>query len=325
MAYSMVVICSFLAAGALGILLESKQHIFNLAGTASRETPAVPFPVGVDILAKAISENPDVEDYYYHTLANAPGSTGNWWNKVAATFDDKEWFQNLASPVSRIFIIWPGERKEEVSKNISDIMGWNKQDRLLFQQLVDAAPPILSDGKYYPGQYVAHKSATPVDIYRLITEMFETEVLSRYTADVESKVPLQEALIIASLLEREASDFENMREVSGVIWNRLFTDMPLQLDATLQYIRGSNPNEPNWWPKVNPRDKFIDSAYNTYKNIGLPPAPIANPSAEALLAALNPATTDCLFYFHSRGGEYHCSATYEGHVAKLKSIYGQGQ
>ncbi|MCA9357509.1 endolytic transglycosylase MltG, partial [Candidatus Kaiserbacteria bacterium] len=184
---------------------------------------------------------------------------------------------------------------------------------------------VIAEVKYYPGQYVAHKGATPNDMKDLIEQEFQTKILSRYTPEVEKQVPLNDALIIASLLEREASDFNNMREVSGVIWNRLFKYMPLQLDATLQYVRGSSQYEAKWWPAIKPADKYIKSAYNTYKNPGLPPAPIANPSAEALLAALNPVVTDCIFYFHAKGGQYYCSPTYEEHVSKLKSIYGQGR
>ncbi|HMO78075.1 MAG TPA: endolytic transglycosylase MltG [Candidatus Paceibacterota bacterium] len=101
--------------------------------------------------------------------------------------------------------------------------------------------------------------------------------------------------------------------------------MPLQLDATLQYARGSKAEENRWWPRVVPRDKFIESPYNTYENAGLPPAPIANPSAEAVLAALNPRITECMFYFHDAKGKFYCTETYEEHVAKLKEIYGRGQ
>jgi UPF0755 protein len=243
---------------------------------------------------------------------------------VAAVFSTKTWYQNLASPVSRIVVIWPGERKEEVVKHISDILNWNDKERKEFTRLVESSEHVLKEGKYFPGQYVTHRHATPDEIYQLISTEFAKEVLGRYTDEVAEIVSLNEALIIASLIEREAGDFNNMREVSGVIWNRLFTDMPLQLDATLQYARGSNDYEAKWWPIPVPRDKFIDSPYNTYQNSGLPPSPIANPSAEAILAALNPVITDCLFYFHRNNGEYHCSASYDDHINKLRGFYGQG-
>jgi UPF0755 protein len=101
--------------------------------------------------------------------------------------------------------------------------------------------------------------------------------------------------------------------------------MPLQLDASLQYARGSNSSEAKWWPKVRPADKYIKSPYNTYANKGLPPAPIANPSVESVIATLNPKQTDCLFYFHDPRGKFYCTKTYEDHVTMLKKVYGQGR
>lgn len=313
------------AALGIGLLIESKDQIFTQSSTTQEQTTTKePFPVSVNSYTQVIDEDPLVDQFYTDTLANAPASSNNWWNQVAAIFASRDWYQNLASPVSRIIVIWPGERKEEATKHIGDILRWNKEDRTTFQKLIDTSDPILTEGKYFPGQYVAHRQATPSDIHNLIKESFQIEVLERYTPEVSKQVPLEDALIIASLLEREASDFTNMREVAGVIWNRLFIGMPLQLDATLQYAKGSRPYEPSWWPVVRPSDKFIQSPYNTYKNPGLPPAPIANPSAESILAALNPIVTECLFYFHTKNGDYYCSENYEDHVSKLRSLYGRG-
>lgn len=321
---SIVIVLIIAATFGIVLLFQSKQHIISYAEKkAAAVTAPTPFPVGVDIANKTIVDNPTVTTYFTDTLAVAPRKNDNWWNQVVAFFGDEEWYQNLASPVGRVVVIWPGQRKEEVAKHIGDILGWSKTDRTEFLQLVDLKEPALTEGKYFPGQYIVHRGATPLDVEELLSTSFKNEVLDRYTSTVNAQVPLTNALVIASLLEREASDFENMREISGVIWNRLFIDMPLQLDATLQYVKGSSANQSRWWPIVRPADKYLSSPYNTYKNPGLPPAPIASPSAEAVLAALNPTITDCLFYFHSKK-VYHCSPTYEDHVAKLRSIYGRG-
>ncbi|MCA9358807.1 endolytic transglycosylase MltG [Candidatus Kaiserbacteria bacterium] len=323
--YSLAIILSIATATGIIMLLESKSHIFvNSFKAPQAESLIEPFPVGVNPIAKTITPSPVADSYFYNTIASASDSRDNWWNQVASVFASKNWYQNLASPVSRIIVIWPGERKEEISNNIAKILKWDNEQVVEFKRIVDASDPILSEGKYYPGQYVAHVGATPEDIKNVINESFESEVLTRYTEEVALQVPLEDALIIASLLEREASDFNNMREISGVIWNRIFIDMPLQLDATLQYAKGSNKYEPRWWPIVKSKDKFIESPFNTYKYKGLPPAPIANPSAESILAALNPIVTECLFYFHTSDKAYHCSKDYEEHVAKLKTIYGRG-
>ncbi|PIZ54462.1 aminodeoxychorismate lyase, partial [Candidatus Uhrbacteria bacterium CG_4_10_14_0_2_um_filter_41_21] len=105
---------------------------------------------------------------------------------------------------------------------------------------------------------------------------------------------------------------------------RLFINMRLQIDSSLQYVRGSNPNEP-WWPIPVPNDKYLDSPYNTYQNKGLPPGPIANPSIDAIIATLNPRETDCLFYFHDSDSNFHCTPTYKEHVALLKKYFGKGK
>lgn len=326
-AYAFVFMFSFAATAGIVLLLESKSIIFNTVATETRapNVPSEPFPVSVDMYTQVIEDNPVVEEFFTETLAQNPQSSHHWWNQIAELFSTRSWYQQLAAPVSRIVVIWPGDRKEELAKKIGDGLGWNKADRDVFKQLMDTSEPIMTEGKYFPGQYVTHYEATPEDMHELVYAAFEDEILEHYTDEVSVRVPLETTLIIASLIEREArNDLTNMREISGVIWNRIFIDMPLQLDATLQYVKGSKPHEPSWWPMVYPNDKYLTSPYNTYQNEGLPPAPIANPSAQAVLAALNPIKTDCLFYFHTSGGGYHCSADYAGHVAKLRAIYGRG-
>lgn len=324
--YVLSLLCAILVFVGAIFLVESKTIIFQNQSSNFTEAEVMPepFPVSVNIHTGEIGVNPEVDNFFYTNLASAPEAKQNWWNKVAAVFAEKAWYQNLASPVGRIIVIWPGERKEEVVNNIAGVLRWTEAEKVEFMSLMDNTDPLLSEGKYFPGQYLSHRNATPADISQLVYEKFQSDILDRYTKEVASQVPFEDALIIASLLEREASDFNNMREVSGVIWNRLFIDMPLQLDATLQYIKAGQASGNKWWPLVRPQDKFLDSTYNTYKNSGLPPTPIANPSAESVLAALNPIATPCLYYFHTDEGDYYCSETYEQHVAKLKSLYGRG-
>lgn len=323
--YVLTVLLAILAVTGMVFLLESKTYVFNTQTSKSQAESSLPFPVGVNSASKLIVENPEVDVYFTETLANKAPNSNNWKDVVASVFSSKVWYQNLASPVSRILVIWPGERREQITKHFGDILQWDLSEREQFTSLIQINEPVISEGKFFPDTYVAHRKATPEEVAALVTANFQTEILARYTPEVQNNVSLEDALIIASLLEREASDFENMREISGVIWNRLFIDMPLQLDATLQYARGSRVYEPKWWPVPRPQDKYINSAYNTYQNEGLPPGPIANPSTEAVLAALNPRTTNCLFYFHANNGDFYCSEDYEGHVQKLRSVFGRGK
>ncbi|KXJ97812.1 MAG: putative aminodeoxychorismate lyase [Parcubacteria bacterium OLB19] len=285
------------------------------------------FPVSVDPVNKKIVEDPTLNSYLENHLSmndNSKYRQARWFDRILAKLSESSLYQQLASPRSRILVIYPGERREEIVKNFGDILRWNKEQRKTFSDKITKTEPLLEDGKFFPGRYVVDTKITPEAVGDLVNTRFISEILNKYDDTVADKVPLQDALIIASLLEREAYDFTDMRQISGIIWNRLFVEMPLQLDASLQYARGSKVNEPKWWPTPIPADKFLKSPYNTYKNTGLPPTPIANPSVEAVVAALNPEVTPCMFYFHDTKGGFHCTKTYEEHVAKLKKIYGRG-
>ncbi len=289
-----------------------------------------PFPVGVDPAKKEIIERSDVESYLVDELFGTLPKNSTETKKT--TFIEKtvteltrmDWFQNLAAGEGRILIIEPGERKEEIAQNIGKILKWDEDQKRNFLAMVVSEEPVSLEGKFTPGSYVVSRNAEPYEVAQLVIAEFENHIASRYHDETSLRVPLHDALTIASLLEREARDFTDMRYIAGVIWNRLFIDMNLQIDATLQYARGHSSTR-SWWPKPVPNDKYIDSTYNTYAHSGLPPTPISNPSPEAILAALNPRSTDCLYYFHDKKSDFHCSVTYEEHVALLKKYYGRGK
>lgn len=315
-------------------IFEAKQRAWHQTSNTQQvkevivdDEASIQFPVGVNLTREEIIENPMVESYFNTHVSNEGTISSiktSSISRVLGRLALMNWYQNLASLSSRILVIQSGERKEQVAQHMKKILGWSDEEEKIFLNHIEGSVPKISDGKFFPGTYTVARGAKPEEVAPLILERFNVEVLSRYGEVVEAQVPLADTLTIASLIEREAYDFEDMRLISGVIWNRLFTDMRLQIDATLQYAKGSKPNQP-WWPKVNPSDKYIASVYNTYKNTGLPPAPIANPSLEAILAALNPKKTDCMYYFHDSNSEFHCSQTYEEHVALLKQYYGRGK
>lgn len=319
--FGTLTVCVGIAAGLL-VVSESKQASYSFVAETRSTNDTEPFPIGVDPQNATITEQILVNEFYEEHLAKADFQSHSWWARLTARLQTSSGFQMLASPVSRIIVIWPGERTEEITKNIGDVLHWDAKQRVAFNNYMSDNTFNFDQGTVPPGQYITHHKASPEDIMMMLEREFTDSVLNRYTEEIEEAVPLSDALIIASLIEREASDFQNMREISGVIWNRLFIDMPLQLDASLQYAKANNPYEPNWWPAVRPADKFIDSEFNTYQNKGLPPEPIANPSVEAIVAALNPIATDCIFYFHSRSRNYYCSETYDEHKTKLEEVYG---
>jgi len=127
--------------------------------------------------------------------------------------------------------------------------------------------------------------------------------------------PLSEVVVMASLLEREAPKTYDRRVIAGILWKRIKIGMPLQVDAVFPYIIGKNTYE------LTRTDLKVDSPYNTYLYKGLPPGAIANPSLDALLAAVTPIQTSYLYYLSDRSGNMHYSTTYDQHlVAKGKYI-----
>jgi len=329
----LIAIVSFVSAGIVGgtlFLVQMKQYAVReqhteqvTQTTSNTDVSQNQFPVGVDPKNKTITENPIVDAYFENHISTRSSTMSlhtSWFGKLMGKLALSNLYQNLASLSSRVLVIQSGERKEQVAQNFKKILGWDKGQQAIFLDLINKASPEIGEGKFFPGTYTVPIGASPETVATLISDRFNAEVLARYGATVEAVVPLSDTLTIASLLEREAYDFDDMRLISGIIWNRLFIGMNLQIDATLQYAKGSKSSE-TWWPRVNPSDKYIASVYNTYKNRGLPPAPIANPSLDAILATLNPKQTDCMYYFHDRNANFHCSETYEQHVALIKQYY----
>jgi UPF0755 protein len=129
-----------------------------------------------------------------------------------------------------------------------------------------------------------------------------------------SEFTLHEILTIASMLEREANTFESKRMIAGIINTRLALEMPLQIDAVFGYIYGRETFHPRY------SHLEVDSPYNTYRVVGLPPGPIASPGYESIKAALNPIDSPYIFYLTGRDGNMYYSETYAQHTY-YKAMY----
>lgn len=290
------------------------------------------FPVTVNPQNKSITENAQVNAFLESnnsplqaSAGNVGSIFGNVFAWIAITIADAPWYQNLAAANGRFVSITAGMRKEQVANAFASALGWNaKQKKEFLTTSVYASLP-LPEGSFSSGIYLVTKDTSPSVAQALVNDRFSEDILSHYGTTTAQVVPLNQALTIASLIEREAGGPDDMRIISGIIWNRLFINMNLQIDATLQYAKANTVTANSWWPRVVPSDRFRKSLYNTYLNVGLPPTPIANPSVASVLAALNPKNTSCLFYFHDASGGFHCADTYKEHVALLKKYYGRGK
>jgi UPF0755 protein len=214
----------------------------------------------------------------------------------------------LQDPEYRFVVVGSGQRKGEIAQNLGEELDWSEKEIKEFGTQYPVCEMIGQEGYLASGRYLIHKDEDP-EIVQLKMQESQNEKLREIGIEDED-INSDNVLTIASLIQREASGTSDMRLISGIIWNRLRKDMPLQIDATLQYIRG---NEDEWWPVPQADDKYIESQFNTYQNKGLPPSPIATPSESAMKAALNPLRTDCLYYIHDERGVIHCATSYEGH------------
>lgn len=205
-----------------------------------------------------------------------------------------------------------GMRKEEIADLCQKKLGWDSTEEDAFAGKLECTTKNNDEGYLLPGAYIVDKNSTPKDIKLEMKQRFEDALRQKAKelgAD-PNRLDIDTVITIASIIQREAGSSRDMNMISGIIWNRLAIGMPLQVDATLQYIKGKDGK---WWPYVLSKDKYLDSPYNTYQYKGLPPTPISNPGVAAIGAALNPEKTDCLFYLHDKYGRIHCSKTYDEH------------
>lgn len=201
-----------------------------------------------------------------------------------------------------------GYRKEQIAELLGEILAWTAEDRALF--IAPSADAELSEGMYFPDTYLIPSDQTPAQVAARFRGRFEDAFAAFAVEATEKERSWTDIVILASLVEREAAKNDKAL-VAGILWNRINRGMLLQVDASLQYIRGAPGN---WWPVPRSEDKYLESPFNTYQQAGLPPQPIANPSLESLEAVLRPDITKCLYYLHDARGRIHCATTYRGHV-----------
>ena len=166
-----------------------------------------------------------------------------------------------------------------------------------------------SEGFLFPDTYTVENDVEIEEILDLMTKNFD-EKLTQDMRSQAAKINLSvyDLITLASLVEREVRFPEDRPIVAQVFLKRLKLNMPLQTDATLQYLMDT-PKE-----DVTIEDTQIDSPYNTYQHVGLPPGPIANPGMASIEAILHPAETDFLYFVADRRGHNHYAYTYEEHL-----------
>ena len=181
-------------------------------------------------------------------------------------------------------------------------------DQEILQRI--GASETTTEGLFFPDTYYFIKDDSDIDIlqraYRNMQNHLQTSWLSR-----RESLPLAtpyEALILASIIEKETAIESDRAEIAGVFINRLRKGMRLQTDPTIIYGLGEQFDG-----NLRKQDLLADQAYNTYTRAGLPPTPIALPSLASIRAALNPAETDALYFVAKGNGESQFSTNLSDH------------
>jgi len=164
------------------------------------------------------------------------------------------------------------------------------------------------EGYLFPDTYQFFKGMTIEEMLAKMVRRLREVVTSELIAEADARgLTLHELLTMASIIEREAVVSSEHPIISGVFWNRLRKNMPLQADPTVQYAVGKG------YQTLTREDLAVDSPYNTYRYQGLPPTPIASPGKSAILAALRPAPVKYLYFVSIDNRHHYFSTTIDQH------------
>ena len=219
-------------------------------------------------------------------------------------------------------------RGDQSSGSVTIVEGWNirqvrealrKADNLKPEsaklsdaQLMQALerPGVHPEGRFFPDTYTYSKGSTDLAVLRRAMRSMDSHLAAAWEQR-NTKVPLrtpEQALILASIVEKETGLLSDQGQISAVFHNRLILGMRLQTDPTIIYGMGTR-----FEGNIRKSDLTTDTPYNTYTRDGLPPTPISMPGKAALHAALHPVPSKALFFVARGDGSSEFSATLEEH------------
>jgi UPF0755 protein len=176
------------------------------------------------------------------------------------------------------------------------------------------------EGILFPDTYYFTKHSSNTMVYNAFIKRFNQVFIHEYESKKNPTLSFYDTLILASIIEKEAGTIREMATISGVFHNRLRKKMYLASCPTVGYAMGQPRKK-----SLTYKDLAYDSPYNTYKNKGLPPTPIASPGKLAFQAALNPAKTPYLYFVakNDGSGEHVFSLTLKDHLRNQQKILAQ--
>jgi UPF0755 protein len=234
-----------------------------------------------------------------------------------------------ATPTEVVFRILPGWRVEEIAAilptsglSISPDSFLDKVNNPLsdFSTKLEIPPEASLEGYLFPDSYRLPRQITIDGFIRTLLDNFEVKIDQEMRTSYQSQgLTLRQAVILASIVQREAIVEAEMPLIASVFLNRLSAGMKLDSDPTIQYALGYDTMKTTWWKTpLSLEDLEISSPYNTYLQVGFPPGPISNPGLSALKAIAFPSQTT-YFYFRAvcdGSGLHNFSQTFEEHQQK---------
>lgn len=163
------------------------------------------------------------------------------------------------------------------------------------------------EGYLFPDTYFVYKNITTEELVDLFLKTFEKKVGPEFNGNWP--LDFYNKLTLASIVQGEVGNNKDMAMVADIFIKRLNVDMPLQSDATVNYITGKGMAS----PLIS--DTEIQNPYNTYRNKGLPPTPISNPGVQAIKAVISPLANPYYFFLTTKEGEAIYSKNFNEHVA----------
>ena len=184
------------------------------------------------------------------------------------------------------------------------------------------------EGYLFPETYEVPQAVSGSRAAELMVRMFSQRMSDALRTPPESKLNPEQVITLASIVEREAKVPSERATIASVYLNRLAQNMPLQADPTVQYAvatrDGTAAAAYDYWRPLTADDLTIESPYNTYLHMGLPPGPICNPGEASIRAVLDPAQTEYLYFVaQTDGSGTHLFAkTLDEHNANIAKVNG---
>jgi UPF0755 protein len=306
----------------------------------SKVSKKVEIPIGSSVTgiserleANGIIKNAKVFKYYVKLKNEAGFMAGEY--ELSPSMDIPEIVSRLKTgkvlqEAAFNLTIPEGKQLKEIAQIMAKAI--NKPEEEVFNQLNDKAfvqsmmakfPDLLTtdilnpnimyplEGYLYPATYPFYKQNPSIE-EMVVTMLKQTQkMVAPYSEQSKKKeLSIHQLLTMSSLIEEEATEKVDRKNISSVFYNRIEQGMPLQTDPTVLYAQGKHKE------RVLYEDLEVKSPYNTYKNTGLPPGPIANAGKESIEAALQPEDTKFLYFLATSDGTVLFSSTLDEHNQK---------